>query len=49
MLKKEVYWNRSQAAMFRELISIGIRVKMAELERRNNDAYEHETHDDHRP
>lgn len=47
-LKKELYWNHSQAAMFRELLNIGIKAKVDELERRSNNAYEHETYDDHR-
>lgn len=48
LLKKELYWNHSQAAMFRELIGIGIKAKLVELERRNKDAHKHETYDDHR-
>ena len=48
LLKKELYWNHSQAAMFRELISIGIKAKLLELERREMNAHEHEAHDDHR-
>lgn len=35
--------------MFRELLSIGIKAKMDELERRSIYAHEHEAHDDHRP
>ena len=34
--------------MFRELLNIGIKAKVDELERRSNNAYEHETYDDHR-
>ena len=48
LLKKELYWNHSQAAMFRELISIGIKAKLLELERREMNAHEHEAYDDHR-
>lgn len=47
-LKKELYWNHSQAAMFRELVGIGIRAKMDELKRRSNNAHEYEAYDDHR-
>lgn len=45
LLKKELYWNHSQAAMFRELICVGIKAKTAELERRNKHAHEHEAYD----
>lgn len=48
MLKKELYWNHSQAAMFRELISIGINTRMYELERRDKNAHKHEAYDDRR-
>lgn len=48
-LKKEIYWKTPQSAMFRELLSIGIRSKMAELERRDKHAHEHEANDDRHP
>lgn len=47
-LKKELYWKHSQAAMFRELLSIGIKAKMDESKRRDKNAHKHEAHDDHR-
>ena len=47
-LKKELYWRHSQAAMFRELLSLGIKAKTGELERRRKNAHEHAAHDDHR-
>ena len=34
--------------MFRELMGIGLKAKMDELERRSKNANEHEAYDDHR-